>query len=148
MGQGNDSLDVASLSALDGSLRRPFEEWPTVDLKTEVTWSPRTPKPGEVVRFTFSITNVGRRDADRAEVTIYISMPLNNQDLKDIRRYWFPRVPAGKTVSSRHFGAAGARRCDDCGPSRRERDVQARARINGEDNDVVAEIPLTPLRVG
>jgi uncharacterized repeat protein (TIGR01451 family) len=137
-----DSLDVVSLSALEDSLRRPFAEWPTVDLKTEVTWSPRTPKPGEVVQFTFSVTNLGRRDADRAEVTIFISMPLNNEDLKDIRRHWFPRVPAGKTVTLGISARLGRGDATIVAQAAAKETFKRVRETNGEDNDVVAEIPL------
>jgi len=137
-----DSLDVASLSRIEDRLRLPFNEWPTVDLKTQVTWLPGIPKPGESVRFTFSITNAGQRDADRAEVMIYIAVPLNNEDLKEIRRYWFPRVPAGKAVSLDIAATLGRGDATIV--------VQAAARglsksvreVNGEDNEVIAEIPL------
>jgi uncharacterized repeat protein (TIGR01451 family) len=137
-----DSLEVTSLSAIENRLQVPFKAWPTVDLKTDVSWSPQVPKPGQIVRFTISVANVGRRDADRAEVTIFISMPLNDQDLKEIRQDWFPRVAAGKAVTldiSAQLGRGDATVVVQAGAT----DTFKRVReTNGKDNEVVAEIPL------
>ena len=93
-----DSLDVGRLLNVAPALAVPFDIWPAVDLKTAITWTPQTPKPDDTVVFTFSVANVGKRDLERAEVNILIAVSLNDTDLKEIRRVWFPRVPAGKTV--------------------------------------------------
>ena len=141
-----DSLDVSGLLDIPDRLRLPFDEWPIVDLKTTVTWSPQQPRPGQVVRFTFSIANLGGRDAHRAEITIYISVPQNNE-LKEIRRSWFPRIPAGTTVSldiSVQLGRGDATIVAQAAPKetfRRMRAVDADA-VNTADDEVVVEIPL------
>jgi hypothetical protein len=91
-----DSLDVGTLADLPERLRLPFKQWPTIDLKSAIVWSPKTPAPGDVVRFTIAVANAGRRDADRAAVSILIGIPqADGEELKEIRREWFPRVAAG-----------------------------------------------------
>jgi hypothetical protein len=140
-----DSLDVTALRQIQDRLRLPFGEWPIVNLTNAVAWFPHQPRPGEVVRFTFSVTNIGGRDADRAEVTIYIAVPLDNNDLndlKEIRRSWFPRIPAGKSVSldiSVKLGRGDATIVVQSGPKEGFKRMRP---VNADDNEVVAQIPL------
>jgi hypothetical protein len=134
-----DSLDVRSLSSITQYLGLPFDKWPAVDLRTSVRSTPTNPSPGQDVRFIVAVANAGGRDAERAHVTIYISMPLNNTDLSEIRREWFPSIRAGQSVEldiPTRLGRGDAVVM-----------VQAAAHgskhvreVNTKDNDTVAEI--------
>lgn len=135
----HDSLDVKTLSDLEAQAALPADKWPTVDLKSAITFSPSQPLRGQPVRFTTSIANAGPRDADRAHVTIYIGIPDDNQEMKEIRRDWFPRVPSGKTVSfdiSATLGRGDATIMVNTRPFGHVREG------NEQDNDAVAEIPF------
>jgi hypothetical protein len=90
-----DSLDVPTLGALEASLRRPRDQWPTNDLQTEITWTPSNALPGDIARVTIEVANKGRRSVDRAFVSILIA-PCCPGD--EVRRDWFPRVAAGESV--------------------------------------------------
>jgi hypothetical protein len=76
-------------------------------------------------------------------VQIYIAIPLNNEDQKEIRRDWWPRIPAGKVVTfdiSAKLGRGDALIVVDANAvgSKREREVK------GEDNEVIGHIPWSP----
>ena len=134
-----DSLDVGSLSSIEERLRLPFDAWPAVDLKTSVRSIPTNPLPGQDVRFIVGVANTGGRDAERAHVTIYVSMPLNNTDLKEIRREWWPRVKAGQSVEldiPTQLGRGDAVVMVQAA----ERGSKHVREANGSDNDTVAEI--------
>jgi len=91
-----DSLDVPELGGLLDLLQTPFDEWPKLDLKTEVVWDPPKPLPGDIVRFSISVRNTGRRSANRAWVQILIAPCCDNK--LEVRRDWFPYIPAGQSV--------------------------------------------------
>jgi hypothetical protein len=94
-----DTLDVPKLSALTSQLQVPHEKWPAVDLRSAVTWSPQKWSPGDIVRFVIWVENVGGRDAERAEVQVLLAIsPLQDDEMMEIRRSWFPRVAAGQRV--------------------------------------------------
>ncbi len=140
----HDSLDVKTLSDLEAQARLPIEQWPAVDLKTTISYTPSRPSPGQVVRFTITISNSGPRDADRAHADIYIGIPDEAQNMKEIRRDWFPRVPSGKTVSvdiSATLGRGDATIIVNTTPH--GVGLYARER-NDTDNDAIAEIPYIP----
>jgi hypothetical protein len=95
--------------------------------------------PGQKVRFNIGVANTGGRDAERAHVTIYVSMPMNNTELKEIRREWFPRVPAGRSVEldiptrlGRGDAVVMVRAAEEGSKQVRE--------LNTNDNEAVAEI--------
>jgi hypothetical protein len=90
-----DSLDVPTLGALLQLLDTPFEQWPTVDFESTITWDPPNPAPGDTVRFSISVRNTGQRSVDRAWINILISPCCANTE---IRHEWFPRIPAGQSV--------------------------------------------------
>jgi hypothetical protein len=136
-----DSLDVPSLSAIHARLALRFDDWPTVDLKTTVSWTPLV--PGTTARFTITVANVGHRDLDRALVNIYLAIPLNNEDMKEIRRDWWPGIPAGKAVSfdiSARIGRGDVSIVADAVPKSAKRVRE----INSEDNGFVTWTPFTP----
>jgi hypothetical protein len=136
-----DSLDVPSLSAIHARLVVRFDDWPTVDLKTTVNWTALA--PGTTARFTITVANVGRRDLDRALVNIYIAIPVNNEDLKELRRDWWPRIPAGKAVSfeiSAQIGRGDVSIMVDAAPKSAKRVRE----VNSEDNGFVTWTPFTP----
>jgi hypothetical protein len=96
----DDSLDVAALGVLEQQLQKRDDEWPSVDFKSAVTMTPSSWMPGDVVRFTFWIENVGKRDAERAWVSVLIGVaPSDGQESIEIRREWFPRVAANGRVA-------------------------------------------------
>jgi hypothetical protein len=134
-----DSLDVRSLPSIEEHLRLPFDAWPAVDLKTSVRSIPTNPLPGQDVRFIVGVANTGGRDAERAHVTIYVSMPLNNTELKEIRREWFPRVAAGRSVEldiPTRLGRGDAVVMVQAA----ERGSKHVREVNQNDNETVAEI--------
>ena len=136
-----DTLDVKRLSDLEAQVRLPVQEWPAVDLKTTITFSPALPLPGQQVRFTVTIANTGPRDAARAQVDIYIAIPDRDQNIKEIRRDWFPSVPAGKTVSLEISATLG--RGDATIMASTEPFQHRRAReVNPKDNNALVEIPF------
>jgi hypothetical protein len=90
---------VDSLSNLPSRVSLSFGQWPAVDFRSAVSRASGTPQSGNFVRFTISVRNVGRRDADRAAVSILLSIPQEPGLSRDIRREWFPRIPAGETAS-------------------------------------------------
>jgi hypothetical protein len=95
-----DSLDVPKLSALAALLQLEPEKWPSVDLRSAVTLSPQRWSAGDMVRFGIWVENVGKRDADRAHVQVLVGIaPAGGGDVIEIRRHWFPRVPAGQRVA-------------------------------------------------
>ena len=96
---GVDSLDVETLADLESHIRQPFDQWPTVDFSSTVSWQRETPQPDNLVRVRISVENKGRRNADRAAVSVLLAIPQENGELKEIRREWFPRIPAGTRVS-------------------------------------------------
>ena len=51
---------MPTLGALPQLLDTPFEQWPTVDFESTITWNPPNPAPGETVRFSISIRNTGQ----------------------------------------------------------------------------------------
>ncbi|MGH9140303.1 MAG: CARDB domain-containing protein [Vicinamibacterales bacterium] len=91
-----DTLDVPELSGLVDLLQTPFDQWPRVDLESEITWDPPMPSPGETVRVSISVRNTGKRAADRAWVDILIS-PCCDRQL-EVRRDWFPYLAPGQTA--------------------------------------------------
>ena len=135
----HDSLDVKTLSDLEAQAALPADQWPTVDLKSSITFSPGKPLRGQPVRFTISISNAGLRDADRAHVNIYLGIPDDNQEMKEIRRDWFPRVPAGRTVS---FDISATLGRGDATIMVNTRAFGPVREGNEKDNDAVAEIPF------
>jgi hypothetical protein len=98
-----DSLDVETLANLESDIRQPFDQWPTVDFKSTVSWARETPQPDTLVRIRISVENKGRRNADRAAVSVLVSIPQENGEHKEIRREWFPRIPAGTSASLELF---------------------------------------------
>jgi len=139
-----DSLDVGKLADLPERLRLPFKQWPTIDLKSAIVWSPKAPSPGDVVRFTIAVANAGRRDADRAAVSILIGIPqANGDELKEIRREWFPRIAAG--TEQRLDISATLPRGDAMVGVHVNSQTNKRVReINVEDNDSVAVLLPKP----
>jgi hypothetical protein len=99
--QAIDSLDVTSLAELESQLAVPFDRWPTVDLESSIAWTPEKPVPGDIVTFRITVENRGKRDAERASVHLLlgVSLPCCDQNVKEIRREWFPHVPAGGSMS-------------------------------------------------
>jgi len=139
-----DSLDVPSLSAIHACLAMRFDDWPTIDLKPAVSWTPTKPSPRTSVRFRITVANLGRRDATRAHVRIYIAIPLNDEDQKELRREWWPRIPAGKAMSldiSATLGRGDATIVVDA--SAQEGPKRLRE-VNSEDSNVIAVIPWSP----
>jgi len=96
-----DSLDVKSLVELDGQLALPFDEWPAVDFKSAIAWAPEKPLPGNTVTFKITVENTGKRDAERASVHFLLGiwLPCCGESVKEIRREWFPHIPAGSSAS-------------------------------------------------
>jgi len=92
-----DSLDVAALGDLADSLRTPFNQWPTTDLAVAIAAKPTTPAPGQLVRFTVTVRNVGQRAIDRAWASVMIGGSGTGGD--DIYRDWFPHLAAGESGS-------------------------------------------------
>jgi hypothetical protein len=94
----------------------------------------------------FSVANVGGRDAERAAVTIFIAVPLTNNDHKEVHRSWFPRVPAGKAVSldiSVQLGRGDATIVVQAAPKFGSNKMRP---VEGDDNEIVAEIPFPTFR--
>lgn len=91
-----DSLDVPTLGALPQLLDAPFEEWPTVDFESTITWDPPNPVPGEKTRFSISIRNTGKRSVDRACIEVLISPCCANAG--EVRHESCPRITAGWSV--------------------------------------------------
>ena len=91
-----DSLDVPTLGALPQLLDTPFEQWPTVDFESTITWDPPNPAPGETVRFSISVRNTGQRSVDRAWIDILIGRCCDSAG--EVRHEWFPRIAAGQSV--------------------------------------------------
>jgi hypothetical protein len=96
---GIDSLDVETLADLESHIRQPFDQWPTVDFSSTVSWQRESPPPNTLVRVRISVENRGKRNADRAAVSILLSIPQQDGEHKEIRREWFPRIPAGTSAS-------------------------------------------------
>src|SRR5580765_6123831 len=55
-----DSLDVPTLGSLAQMLNIPFEQWPTMEFESTITWDPPTPVPGDTVRFNITVRNTGK----------------------------------------------------------------------------------------
>jgi hypothetical protein len=91
-----DSLDVPTLEALPQLLATPFEQWPTVDFESTITWDPPKPVPGEKTRFSISIRNTGKRSVDRACIEVLISPCCANAG--EVRHESCPRIAAGWSV--------------------------------------------------
>jgi hypothetical protein len=94
-GLPDDTLAVPSLGELDASLRMPRKDWPPSDLQTAVSWSPQTPRPGDIVEITIVVSNKGKRAVDRVHVNVLVGPCCPNQEL---RHDWFPRIDAGESV--------------------------------------------------
>lgn len=92
-----DSLDIGALGDLAARIDQQDDKWPTVDLKTAVTWTPARWRPGDVVTFTIWVENVGKRDADRAAVSVLLGVAQDERST-EIRREWFPRVKANERI--------------------------------------------------
>jgi hypothetical protein len=88
-----DSLDVPTLGALPQLLDAPFEEWPTVDFESTITWDPQKPVPGQKTRFSISIRNTGKRSVDRACIEVLISPCCATAG--EVRHESCPRIAAG-----------------------------------------------------
>jgi hypothetical protein len=146
-----DSLDVARLSGLWALLRVPLELWPAPDFRSAITWSPQVWKPGDLVRFGIWVENVGKRDAHRAELRVLVATsPSEGNGMIEVRRAWFPRVPAGKRVGfeiSAHLPRGDAIVSVTVMPSNHTRMRE----INPDDNDttvlVGADLVPGPPRV-
>lgn len=91
-----DSLDVPTLGALPRLLDAPFEEWPTVDFESTITWDPQNPVPGKKTRFSISIRNTGKRSVDRACIEILISPCCPTAG--EVRHESCPSIAAGWSV--------------------------------------------------
>lgn len=90
-----DSLDVPSLGDLVKLLPLPVDEWPAIEFDTRITWTPERPAPGDTVRFSFWVGNTGKRSASRASVQVLVAPCCDNTE---VRRDWFPEIPAGRWV--------------------------------------------------
>ena len=90
-----DSLDVPALGDLSQLLDTPFEDWPTVDFESTVTWDPPNPAPGATVRFSIVVRNTGKRAANRACIKILISPCCARVEA---RHEWFPLIAPGQSV--------------------------------------------------
>ena len=78
------------------------------------------------------------------EFSSYIGIPDEAQNMKEIRRDWFPRVPSGKTVSvdiSATLGRGDATVIVNTTPNGVRRYLRER---NDADNEAFAEIPFFP----
>ena len=76
-------------------------------------------------------------------MNIYIAIPVNNEDLKELRRDWWPRIPAGKAVSfeiSAQIGRGDVSIMVDATPKSAKRVSE----VNSEDNGFVDLDPVHP----
>jgi len=91
-----DSYDVPSLLDLRASLDVPQEQWPKVDLQAAVDSTQPRALPGDVVTFNVRIRNAGKRDLERAEVNVALTLHWTGEK----RGYvWYPSIPAGHTAT-------------------------------------------------
>jgi hypothetical protein len=90
-----DSLD-APVTDLAAALKVPFDRWPESDLYTEITWTPRTPAPGQTVTFTIEAGNKGRRNVERASLRLMIAPCCENG--REVHAEWFPHFAAGQSA--------------------------------------------------
>ena len=95
-----DSLDVPELSGLTDLLQTPFEQWPTVDFESQITWDPPKPLPGDTVRVSISVRNTGKR-IRRPGLGQYPDWTLLPHASRDSPR--LVPVPCGRSVGSRRF---------------------------------------------
>lgn len=96
---GEHSIAVKTLANLAAQLMQSPDEWATVDLKADLKWSPVVPKPGDTVTFTFSVSNLGKQDLERAQIKLQVTAPNHVGQVTVIRPEWFPSIPSGKTVT-------------------------------------------------
>ena len=136
-----DSLDVKTLADLESRMRLPFDQWPTVDFRTAVTWVRETPEPDNLVRFRISVENRGQRDADRAAVSVLLSIPQFTGKPTEIRREWFPRVPAGETARLEIFARVPRGDATVIVSAATTHGFKRVREINSNDNDTVMHIP-------
>jgi hypothetical protein len=92
-----DSFDVGALGDLAESVRVPFGRWPTTDLTVSISATPLRPAPGQLVRFTVTVKNAGKRAVNRAWASVMIGGSGTGAD--DIHRDWFPHLAAGESGS-------------------------------------------------
>jgi uncharacterized repeat protein (TIGR01451 family) len=94
-----NSLDIQSLSELTTAFNLPVDRWPTVEFELAVDASPLRALPGEIVTFRVQVRNTGKRNAQRAEVTLGVSIGDTPDEAKSYDYQWFPAIPAGRTVA-------------------------------------------------